>query len=226
MSAITNNSFFGLTLTVAAYLAGFSIAKRLKSPLANQYLISVLLVTAVMLIFKIPVDHYFLGADTISLFLAPATAMLAVSIYNQLPLLKANLLPVLCGCLAGALTSVGSILIMSRLFGLSDALTISLVPKSVTTPIAMGLSQQYGGIPAISVAAVIVTGILGAITAPWLIKLFKIKSPIASGVALGSSAHALGTVRALELGETQGAMSSVSIGISGLITVLLAAILL
>lgn len=226
MSAITNNPFFGLTLTTAAYLCGLLIAKRFKSPLANQYLISVLLVTAIMLTFKIPVDHYFVGADTISMFLAPATAMLAVSIYNQLHLLKANLLPVLCGCLAGAITSVGSILLMSHLFGLNDALTVSLVPKSVTTPIAMGLSQQYGGIPAISVAAVIVTGILGAIGAPWLIKLFRIKSPIASGVALGSSAHALGTVRALELGETQGAMSSVSIGISGLITVLLAAIVL
>ena len=157
--------------------------------------------------------------------MAPATASLAVSIYRQLPLLKKNLLPVLAGCGTGSLASMGSVWLLCRLFRLDEALTASLLPKSVTTPIAIEIASQYGGIPSITVAIVVLTGILGAAAAPALIRLFRIRNPVEAGLAIGTCSHAVGTSKALELGEAEGAMSSIAIGVSGLLTVLFAMII-
>ena len=135
--------------------------------------------------------------------------------------LQRHLLPVLAGCFVGSSVSVASVTLLCRLFRLDEKLTASLLPKSVTTPIAMELSAQAGGVPAVTVAAVIFTGILGAILSPLLVKLFRVRHPVARGVAIGTSSHAIGTPKALELGELEGAMSGVSIGVAGISTVLI-----
>ena len=168
------------------------------------------------------VYSYYNGASYINTMLGPATACLAVNVYNKRDLLKKYWLPVLAGCLAGTVTSIGSILVLSRLFGLDKDMTASLLPKSVTTPIATAVSEGHGGIVPITVAAVIVTGILGNLAAPFLVKLFRVKDPVAAGLGIGTCSHALGTAKALEMGETEGAMSGLAVGICGIFTALLA----
>lgn len=222
MEAVLQSPLFGIVLSIAAYSAGLWLNRKLKSPLVNPLLIAIALVILFLNALGIPPKAYNRGGTVISLFLAPATAVLAVSVYRQLEVLKANFLPVVLGCLAGALTSMGSAYLLCRLFGLDDRLIASMLPKSVTTPIAMEISRQGGGIVSVTVAAVVLTGILGAVFAPLLIRVFRIKSPVAAGVAIGASSHAVGTSRAIELGEVEGAMSGIAIGVSGIITVLLA----
>lgn len=222
MEAVLQSPLFGIVLSIAAYSAGLWLNRKLKSPLVNPLLIAIALVILFLNALGIPPEAYNRGGAVISLFLAPATAVLAVSVYRQLEVLKANFLPVVLGCLAGALTSMGSAYLLCRLFGLDDRLIASMLPKSVTTPIAMEISRQGGGIVSVTVAAVVLTGILGAVFAPLLIRVFRIKSPVAAGVAIGASSHAVGTSRAIELGEVEGAMSGIAIGVSGIITVLLA----
>ena len=183
-------------------------------------LIAIVLASAVLLVCRIPYESYNQGGAIINMFLAPATACLAVSIYTQINLLKENWLPILVGCTAGSITSMGSIYIMCRLFRLDEAVSASLIPKSVTTPIAVSISANLSGIQAITVVAVIITGILGSILAPVLIKLFRVKDPVAAGLAIGACSHAVGTSKALELGEPEGAMSGLAIGICGILTVI------
>jgi putative effector of murein hydrolase len=177
-----------------------------------------LVIWAVLTAFRIPFASYHIGGDFIHLMLGPATTCMAVSIYNKRELLKKNLIPVLAGCFAGVLTSFASIMLMGRLFGLDDTMLISLVPKSVTTPIATAISQDYGGVMSITVAAVIVTGTMGNLTAPFLVKLFRIKDPMAAGLGIGACSHAVGTAKAIEMGETEGALSGLAIGICGIMT--------
>lgn len=221
MSAWTDSELFGIVLSILAFALGVFLNKKTKLPLLNPLLLAVTVIIALLTLLRIPLDHYRKGAQFISVFLAPATAALAVSIYNQRRILKQYFAPVLIGCLAGSLASMGSAYLLCRAFGLEDALVATMLPKSVTTPIAMAVSETLGGIAPVTVAAVILTGILGAMIAPLLIKLFHVTDPIAQGVAIGTSAHAIGTTKAMELGELQGAMSSIAIGVAGLITVLI-----
>ena len=221
MTQILKSPLFGIVLSIFAYEIGVWINKKTGWAAANPLLIAILLVVAVLSVFQIPLEAYQNGGNFISLFLAPATASLAISIYNQFSLLKKNLLPVLLGCAAGAVTSMGSVYLLCRLFRLDQRLTAALLPKSVTTPIAMELSAQGGGVPAFTVAAVIFTGILGAITAPLLVKLLRVKEPVEKGVAIGTCSHAIGTTKALEMGELEGAMSGISIGVAGIATVII-----
>ena len=220
MEELLRSPLFGVTLSIFAYALGVFINRKTHCAAANPLLIAILLVIGVLTVLRIPLDSYQQGGDFISLFLAPATASLAVSIYRQLPLLKKNLLPVLVGCGVGSLTSMGSVWLLCRLFKMDESLTAALLPKSVTTPIAIEISAQLGGIPSITVAIVVLTGILGAVSAPALIKLFRVKNPVAAGLAIGTCSHAVGTSKAIEIGEAEGAMSSIAIGVSGLLTVL------
>ena len=222
MNELTSSPFFGIALTVVAYWIGVKVQKKTGLVICNSMIVTVALLIAVLLVFHIPYEDYYQGGSLINMFLGPATACMAVTVYAKIDLLKKNWLPVLAGCLAGTLTAIGSILLMSRLFGLDKAFTVSLLPKSVTTPIATAVSEGHGGIVPITVAAVIVTGILGNLVSPLLIKLFRIKDPMAAGLGIGTCSHALGTAKALELGETEGAMSGLAIGISGIFTALLA----
>lgn len=225
MNSITASPLFGIMLSAVCFETGVYLNKKTGSPLTNPLLVGIALSIIVLKLFGIPLENYNNGGDIISMMLAPVTAVLAVSIYNQLDVLKKNLLPVLSGALAGSIVSVASAYALCRLFGLDDTLTSSLLPKSVTTPIAMEISSQLGGNTSITVAAVIYTGILGAMLSPILIKIFKIKNPIARGVAIGTSSHAMGTSAAIEIGETEGAMSGLSIGVAGIITVIISMII-
>lgn len=222
MSALLESPYFGVALTVAAYWVGVKIQKKTGLVICNSLLIAALLVIAVLVIFDIPYDAYNNGGSLVTMMLGPATACMAVTIYSKLDQLKKNWLPVLVGCLAGAVTSVVSILVMCRLFGLDQTMTVSMLPKSVTTAIATAVSESQGGIPAITAAATCITGIGGNLAAPYLVKLFRIKNPVAAGLGIGACSHAIGTARAMELGETEGAMSGLAIGICGLITAVLA----
>lgn len=222
MNELTGSPFFGIALTVVAYWIGVKVQKKTGLVICNSMIITVALLIAVLLVFHIPYENYYQGGSLINMFLGPATACMAVTVYAKMDLLKKNWLPVLAGCLAGTLTAIGSILLMSRLFGLDKAITVSLLPKSVTTPIATAVSEGHGGIVPITVAAVIVTGILGNLVSPLLIKILRVKDPMAAGLGIGTCSHALGTAKALELGETEGAMSGIAIGLCGIVTTVLA----
>ena len=225
MNDFVASPFFGVVLCVGTYAVGWWINQKTKSPVANPLLISMALVIVVLTVFHIPLEDFNRGGDFIGFFLIPATAALALSIYRQLWLLKRNFQPIIIGAAVGSLASMGSVYGLCRLFGVDQVMVSSLIPKSVTTPIAMDVSIRLGGEPSITVAAVIITGIIGAILAPVMIKLFRVKNPIAAGVAIGTSSHALGTAKAIEIGEVEGAMSGLAIGISGILTVLFALII-
>ena len=212
MSALLESPFFGVTITIVAYWIGVKIQQKTKLAICNYMLIAVVLLVAVLVVFDIPYESYYVGGNLINLFLGPATACMAVSVYAKLELLKKNWLPVLVGCTVGVATSLISIFVMDR------EMTASLLPKSVTTPIATAISQDHGGLVAITVAAVTVTGILGNLIAPMLVRLFRIKDPLAVGLGIGACSHAVGTAKAMEMGETEGAMSGLAIGLCGILT--------
>lgn len=211
--------FFGIALSVLAFWLGVKIQKKTGWVVCNPLILAIVLIIGVLLLFDIPYEAYNEGGSLINLFLAPATACLAVSVYTRAELLRKNWLPILVGCTVGSLTSMGSVWLLCRLFGLDDVMVASLLPKSVTTPIAVSISEGSGGLVPITVAAVIITGILGSILAPFLIRLFRVKDAMTAGLAIGSCSHAVGTSKALELGETEGAMSGLAIGICGILTV-------
>lgn len=222
MKELTQSPFFGITLTVVTYWLGMKIQKKVNFVLCNGLIIAVLLLVGVLVALDIPYEDYYQGGSVINMFMGPATACMAVTVYAKIDLLRKNWLPVLAGCLAGVAASVGSVLAMCRLFGLDAAMTASLLPKSVTTPIATAVSESHGGIVSITVAAVIFTGILGNLAAPYLIRLFRVKDPLAVGLGIGACSHAMGTAKALELGDTEGAMSGLAIGMCGILTALAA----
>ena len=219
MSELFASPFFGIALSIVAFSIGVWIQKKTGLVICNPLIIAIVLVSGVLLLFKIPYESYNEGGSIINMFLAPATSCLAVSVYTRMELLKKNWLPILAGCVAGSLTSMGSVFLLCRLFGLDEAMTYSLVPKSVTTPIAVGIAESHGGISSITVAAVILTGIMGSILAPFLIRIFRVKDSMTAGLAIGACSHAVGTSKAIEIGETEGAMSGRANGICGIVTV-------
>lgn len=204
--------------SVAVYMACVWVYKKVRSPLLNPLLISTIFLVICIVLAQIEIRDYEEGTQAISFFLGPATVALAYSVYVQWKLLKENFLPILVGCFVGSVVSIVSAHTLCTLFGFDQSLTASFIPKSVTMPIALTITDHLGGIGPITVAAVVFTGILGAVFSPVLIKVFKIKNKIACGLAIGTSSHALGTTKAVELGELEGAMSGVAIAMSGLIT--------
>ena len=221
MRELLASPYFGIFLSIAAYALGCGLNRKFRTPLCNPLLIAIVLVVGVLLIFRIPYEAYNAGGEIISLFLAPATACLAVGIYAKLAVLKQYWLPILVGAVAGSASSMLSVYALCNLLGLDEQLTVSLIPKSVTTPIAVGIVESAGGLTPITVVAVIVTGILGAILAPTMIRLFRISDSVAAGLAIGACSHAVGTSKAVELGEVEGAMSGLAIGVCGVVTVVL-----
>ena len=222
INSLTASPIFGLVLTFGSYLIGIKVQQKLKSPLANPLIIASALSIALLLALDIPLENYKNGGQYITLFLGPATASLALSIYRQYSVLKQNFIPVLAGTAVGSAVSMGSVVLLCKLFRLEEIMEKSLLAKSVTTAIAIEVTEQQGGLPSITVAAVVITGIMGAILSPYLIKLLGIRDRVAAGLAIGTSSHALGTTKALQIGEIEGAMSSIAIGVAGLITVLFA----
>ena len=225
MKELMESPYFGVALSVIAFWFGEKLQRKLKTPICNPLIIAIVLIVGILLIFDIPYDTYNVGGALINMFLAPATACLAVAIYTKIDILKQYWLPILVGCTVGSAASMGSIYVMCKLFGLDQSMTVSLLPKSVTTPIAVSISEPGGGVVPITVVAVIFTGILGSICAPMLIKLFHVSDSVAAGLAIGACSHAVGTSKAIEIGEIEGAMSGLAIGICGIITVLFSMII-
>ena len=211
--------YFGVFVSLAAYFAGMALRRKTGLSLFNPLLISVLLVMALLAVFKIDFAAYNQSAKILSSLLTPATICLAVPLYEQLALLKRHKKAIFLGVLSGVLTSLVCVLALSLLFGLDHVAYVTLLPKSITTAIGMGVSEELGGYVSITVAVIILTGILGNMIAKGVCRLFSITDPVARGIAIGTSSHAIGTTRAMELGEVEGAMSGLSIVIAGVLTV-------
>jgi predicted murein hydrolase (TIGR00659 family) len=226
MREVLNTPFFGIVLTIVAYEIGVACSRKFKLSLCNPMMIAAVLIIGFLLVSGIELETYNLGGDYIAIFLGPATAVLAVPLYKQLDKLKANLVPILVGILAGCFTSFAVVVFCANLFHLNEILHLSLLPKSITIPMGVELSKSIGGIPAITIASIVITGITGGVVAPIVCKVCKIKHPVAQGIAVGTSSHAVGTAKALEMGETQGAMSSLAIGVAGVFTSIMTPILL
>lgn len=214
--------FAGIVLSLISYEIGLLIKKKLKLPIFNPLLISMVIIMLVLVFGKIEYTTYKESANLLNWLLTPATVCLAIPLYEQWNLLKNNYKAVLAGLVAGTVTSLTTVLVLSVICGLSHEEYVTFLPKSITTAIGMGISQELGGYVTITVAVIVITGVLGNMFGETFCKLFKITEPVSKGLAFGASAHAMGTAKAMEIGEIEGAMSSLAIAVSGLVTVILA----
>ncbi len=222
--AVLNSAFFGVLLCLVALQIGLVLKKRFKIAIFNPLLIANIVVITVLVIFDIPYESFNASAQHVSFFLTPVTVCLAVPLYEQLDLLRRNFAAIISGLAGGVIGGLGSIYAMAVAFGIDHATYVTLLPKSVTAPIGMGISEQLGGIVTITVASIILTGIFGNVAGAFFLRLFRIKKPLAKGLALGCASHAMGTARALEMGDVEGAMASLAMAVTGLITVVGASI--
>lgn len=218
---LLNSAYFGVVLSLLAYWAALKISAKVKSTLCNPLLLASVMIIGLLLLLGADYETFDRGASKLTYFLNPATVCLAVPLYRQFQVLKENSKAIILGILAGCIACMITIVGLAAVFAFPTELTASILPKSITTAIAIGLSEEIGGISSITVACVVITGIFGASTASTLFRIFKIREPVAQGLAAGASAHAIGTSRALELGEIQGAMSSLAIVVTGIMTVIL-----
>ena len=216
---IGGSLFFGMFISVLAYEIGLLIKKKWKLAILNPLLISILMVMAFLILTGIEYDSYNSSAKYLSYLLTPATVCLAIPLYRELAQLKKNYKAILVGVVAGVLTSLVSVLLLSIVFGFTHEQYVTLLPKSITPAIGMGVSEELGGITNITVAAIIITGILGNMMAELVCRIFRIDEPVARGLAIGSASHAIGTAKAMQMGETEGAISSLAIAVAGVITV-------
>ena len=216
---VLNSAFAGVTISLLTYMLGMYLRKRFKSGLLNPLLLSIAVSIVVLLAAHIDYEAYNAGAKYLSWFLTPATVCLAIPLYEQLQLLKKNWTAVAVGIVSGVLTNMVTVFALALLFGLNHQEYVTLLPKSITTAIGMGVAEELGGYVTITVAVIVITGVLGNILGDTVCKVFGIREPIAKGLALGTSAHAIGTAKAMEMGEVEGAMSSLSIAVSGVLTV-------
>ena len=216
--------FFGVVVSLLSYELGLWMKRKWKLAIFNPLLISIIAVIVVLLVFKVDYETYNEGAKYLSYLLTPATICLAVPLYEQVELLKKNVTAILVGIISGALASMTCVLLLSIVFGLSHEEYVTLLPKSITTAIGMGVSEELGGSVTITVAVIVITGVMGNMIAEHVCRIFKIKDPIAKGIGIGSASHAIGTARAMEMGEVEGAMSSLSIAVAGLLTVIVVSV--
>lgn len=217
---LMTSAFFGVTVSLLTYMLGLWLKKKFKFAFLNPLLIAIVLTLIVVVACRMDYATYYEGANYLSYLLTPATVCLAIPLYEQLEQLKRHWKAILAGILSGVLTSLGCVLAMAALFRLTHETYVTLLPKSITTAIGMGVSEELGGLVSITAAVIIVTGVFGNVVGELVLKLFRIREPVAKGVALGTSAHAIGTSKAMELGDVEGAMSSLSIAVAGLLTVI------
>lgn len=212
--------FFGVVLSLLAYGIGVLLKKRFSCAIANPLLIAITITIVVLVGGKIEYQTYYASAQYLSYLLTPATVCLAIPLYEQVERLKENWKAISLGILSGVFTSLLSVFCLAVLFHLDQKEYITLLPKSITTAIGLGMSEELGGYVTITVAVIVITGVFGNMMAATVCKVFRITEPIAKGVAIGSSAHAMGTAKAMEMGEIEGAMSSLSIAVAGIVTVI------
>lgn len=218
------SSYFGLTITLLMYALSVKLQNRFKLAILNPILISSAVIIIILLLMDIDYATYETGASFISKLLTPATICYAVPLYRQVKILKENYLAIIISVLCGSISSILLVLGFSRLFQFDTTISISILPKSVTTAIAVGIVEEMGGIVPIIVGAVAITGILGSAAAVFICRIFRITDSVAKGIAIGTSSHAMGTAKAIELGDIEGAMSGLALVIAGLLTVILAPI--
>lgn len=216
-----DNQYFGIVLSFAAYEIGKWINKKLKTPIANPLLIAILLIIGFLSITGIDYEYYKKGGDFIAFFIGPATVAMVLDLYANLDTLKKNILPILVGVGFGTIFSFVLAILLSKIFQIDKNLVASLIPQSITTAIAISLSGEYQGIIGLTAIVVVIRGVSGAVFAPIVMKIFRIKDPVAQGVAIGTSSHAVGTSQARLMGEIQGAMSGLSIAIAGITAVII-----
>ena len=217
---IALSATFGVVISIIGYGLGVLIRNKTGIGIFNPLLISIIFVMVILSVFHIGYRDYNSSAKYLSYLLTPATVSLAVPLYLHIDRLKRNWVGIAVGLISGSITSMGSVLVMSVLFGLSHKQYVTLLPKSITTAIGMGISDELGGLVTISVAVIIITGILGNVLAVTICRLFRITDPVAKGLAIGAAAHAIGTSKAMEMGDIEGAMASLAIVVNGLITVI------
>lgn len=218
--ALMQSVFFGMVISLLCYQIGLAVQKKTKLAIANPLLLSVIIIIGILMILDIDYDSYYNGAKYIQYFLTPATVSLAIPLYRQLRYIKRYPLAVFGGIASGVLMAMGSIFVMALAFGLTHEQYVSLLPKSITTAIGIGITEKMGGMVNITIIAICITGIMGNMAAEGICRLFRIQEPVAKGLAIGTAAHALGTTKAMELGEVEGAMSSLSIVVAGILTVI------
>jgi putative effector of murein hydrolase len=211
----------GILISIVCYAIGVQVRKFIPTPFTNPLVIANVLIILIIVFSPLTLEQYMAGGNIITLFIVPVTVILALRIYRQRALLRANLIPIAAGCAAGSAASFFSVLFLCRLFGIDRDITVSMLPKSVTTAIALELAQKNGGLSGIAATAVIVTGVFSAAFSPFFAKVFRLKDPVALGLACGASGHAIGTAAALEMGETQGAMSGIAISLMGIVTTII-----
>ena len=211
-----------LAFTLGIYVGATWIYQKTKFSLLHPVLITIAVIIALLLIFKVDYLTYQKGSHLIDFMLGPSVVALGYTLYTQIASIKENLVSILTALFVGSITGIGSVLILAKILGSSHELAVTLAPKSVTTPIAMAISERFGGIPSMTAIVVIAIGIVGGIAGPWVLRVLKVDSKIAIGLALGASAHGLGTARAMELGAVEGAIGGLAIGIMGLMTALIA----
>lgn len=216
---VKNSAYFGVALSLGTFFVGSWMKKKLRWRFLNPLLLSILFTVGFLLVCGVDYDSYNEGAKYLSYLLTPATVCLAVPLYEQFEVLMKHWRAVLAGILSGVAASLLSILAMAVLFSLEHEEYVTFLPKSITTAIGMGVSQELGGYVPVTVAVIIITGVLGNVVAEPVLGLFRIREPVARGIALGTASHAMGTTRAMEMGEVEGAMSSLSIVVAGIVTV-------
>ena len=221
---LQNSVFLGVLLSIGAYAIGMLLKRKTGWSILNPLLVSIVLIIAFLLVTGLPYQTYSEGADIISYMLTPATICLAVPLYQQVELLKKNYKAVLAGILSGVISSMITILVLALLLGFDHASYVTFLPKSITTAIGMGVSQELGGYVSVTVVVIVLTGVIGNVIADRVLGFLHIEEPIAKGVAIGSASHAIGTARAMEMGQVEGAMSGLSIVVSGIMTVLVATV--
>jgi predicted murein hydrolase (TIGR00659 family) len=226
VSELLEHPLFGATVTVAVFASSWLLYRRVRSPLLNPVLLTLLALITLLLVFDIPYDDYNRGGSIVSFFLGPAVVALAVPLYREREVIRRRLLPIAIGIGAGALVSIFLSVFLAGALGASEITVRSLAPRSVTTPIAIGIAEHTGGIPALAAGVVVMTGVLGAVAGPAYLTLLRVRDPVARGLALGTASHGLATARALEEGGLEGAVAGLAIGLHGLLAVFLIPLLL
>lgn len=221
MAEFFDTPLFGITLSLVAFIIGMYVHGKIKMTIFNPLLISAIIIISFLSYFDIDYDTFNKGGSLISFFIAPATVALAVPLYKNIKLLKKRWLSILIGISLGSLAGLFTIFILSKLFKIDQTIMVTMFPKSTTTAISMEIAEQIGGIPTLAVAFTAVAGIGGNLVGEYVFKLFKINDKVSKGVALGTASHAVGTAKAMEMGETEGALSSLSIGVAGIVSVFL-----
>ena len=216
---LRNSEFIGAALTILSFEAASLIRRRFNNPLLNPFLISVIIIIAALKLMGLDYDSYYASARHISFLVTPATVCLAIPLSRRLAVLKSNLPAELAGIGVGVRINAAAIVVFAKVFSLGHSEFVSLLPKSITTPIGMALSGEYGGTQSMTVVAILVTGITGNVAGEQLLKLVRVRRAVSRGLAMGASSHAIGTAKAVEMGDTEGAMSGLAIAVTGVLTV-------